>query len=113
MRRGLQKAPRSTHSEHQPFIEEGAWLISSLRRRHEVVLAPWTAPENLILPDSREAAVKRRNPLEIAHRYQALLDSGVVKSRAQLARFLGVSRARVTQVLSRLDGTSGMNGVQR
>lgn len=34
--------------------------------------------------------------------YQALLDSGQVESRAALARHLGVSRARVTQVLRRL-----------
>ena len=35
--------------------------------------------------------------------YQSLLDSGVVQTRAELARYLGVSRARVTQVLRRLD----------
>ncbi len=34
--------------------------------------------------------------------YQSLLDSGEVKTRAELARFLGVSSARVTQVLNRL-----------
>lgn len=34
--------------------------------------------------------------------YQKLLDSGKFESRAALARFLGVSRARVTQVLRRL-----------
>ena len=34
--------------------------------------------------------------------YQSLLDAGEVKTRAELARFLGVSRARVTQVLNRL-----------
>ncbi|MCA9128025.1 MAG: hypothetical protein KDB22_13110 [Planctomycetales bacterium] len=31
-----------------------------------------------------------------------MLDSGTVASRAELARHLGVSRARVTQVLNRL-----------
>lgn len=34
--------------------------------------------------------------------YQLLFDSGQVKNRADLARFFGVSRARVTQVLKRL-----------
>jgi Mn-dependent DtxR family transcriptional regulator len=33
-----------------------------------------------------------------------LLDSGTVSSRAELARHLNVSRARVTQVLRRLNG---------
>jgi hypothetical protein len=36
--------------------------------------------------------------------YQSLLDSGKFESRAALARYLGVSRARVAQVLDRLKG---------
>lgn len=40
--------------------------------------------------------------MRLAHYYQSLLDSGKAKTRAELARFLGVSRARVTQVLNRL-----------
>jgi len=40
--------------------------------------------------------------MKLARYYQSLLDSGKVESRAALARFLGVSRARVTQVLNRL-----------
>ena len=38
--------------------------------------------------------------------YQSLLDSGKFESRAALARHLGVSRARVTQVLNRLKAMS-------
>jgi hypothetical protein len=34
--------------------------------------------------------------------YQSLLDSSRFENRAALARYLGVSRARVTQVLKRL-----------
>ena len=37
-----------------------------------------------------------------ARYYQSLFDSGEVKTRAEVARYLGVSRARVTQVLKRL-----------
>lgn len=44
----------------------------------------------------------RRDGLKLARYYQSLLDSGKFESRAALARFLGVSRARVTQVLKRL-----------
>ena len=40
--------------------------------------------------------------LRFARYYQPLLDSGKVENRAALARFLGVSRARLTQVLNRL-----------
>lgn len=43
-----------------------------------------------------------RDPLKLAHYYQSLLDSGQFENRAALARYLGVSRARVTQVLRRL-----------
>jgi Mn-dependent DtxR family transcriptional regulator len=44
----------------------------------------------------------RRDPLKTAHYYRSLLDTGKFESRAALARYLGVSRARVTQVLNRL-----------
>ena len=40
--------------------------------------------------------------LEVAQSLQEMLDAGVVNSRADLARRLGVSRARVTQLLSLL-----------
>jgi len=39
--------------------------------------------------------------MKLAHHYQALLDTGKFENRAALARHLGVSRARVTQVLNR------------
>jgi hypothetical protein len=42
-----------------------------------------------------------RNPLHLARCYASLLDSGKFESRADLAPYLGVSRARVTQVLRR------------
>jgi sodium-dependent dicarboxylate transporter 2/3/5 len=41
-----------------------------------------------------------RDPLRLACYYQSLLDSGKFECRAALARFLGVSRARVSQVLN-------------
>ena len=44
----------------------------------------------------------RRDGFKLARYYQSLLDSGKFENRAGLARFLGVSRARVTQVLNRL-----------
>jgi hypothetical protein len=53
----------------------------------------------------------------LAHYYQSLLDSGKFESRAALARYLGVSRARVTQVLRRLawriEKTPGSVGFRR
>jgi hypothetical protein len=39
---------------------------------------------------------------EAVERYQSRLDFGSVQTSAELARFLGLSRARVTQILKRL-----------
>lgn len=70
-----------------------------------ITFYPWNAPstneEQRIAPGNLG-----RDPLRLARYYQSLLDSGKFESRAALARFLGVSRARVTQVLRRMDGDS-------
>jgi Mn-dependent DtxR family transcriptional regulator len=42
--------------------------------------------------------------------YQSLLNSGQFENRAALARYLGVSRSRVTQVLRRLKPSSSQDG---
>jgi hypothetical protein len=42
----------------------------------------------------------RRGTEEVVAEWQRLLDDGVVKNRAELARRIGVSRARITQALS-------------
>ena len=44
-----------------------------------------------------------RNPIALAQEWQRALDDGECPSRAALARQLGVTRARVTQVLGLLD----------
>jgi Mn-dependent DtxR family transcriptional regulator len=62
----------------------------------------WNSLSDQIRAESEPAAPKR-DRLRLAFYYQSLLDSGEVSTRAELARFLGVSRARVTQVLKRLN----------
>ena len=42
----------------------------------------------------------RRNPVALAREWQEFLDSGLLPTRAALARHLGISRARVSQVLN-------------
>jgi Mn-dependent DtxR family transcriptional regulator len=54
-------------------------------------------------------AKERPDGMKLARHYQALLDSGKFENRAVLARYLGVSRARVTQVLKRLNKVSTSN----
>ena len=43
-----------------------------------------------------------RNPIYLAKEYKKMIDSGKVKNQAELARKLGISRARVTQILNLL-----------
>ena len=43
-----------------------------------------------------------RNPIYLAKEYEQMIDNGQVKNQPDLARKLGVSRARVTQILNLL-----------
>ena len=66
-----------------------------------VEMFKWNSISDRIQAESESAAPKR-DRMRLAYYYQSLLDSGEISTRAELARFLGVSRARVTQVLKRL-----------
>jgi hypothetical protein len=76
--------------------------VNRLRRAAVIALLPWDATA-----DSRRepqpAPKERRDPLKLARYYRSLMDSGKFESRAALARYPGISRARVTQVLLRLN----------
>ena len=54
------------------------------------------------------------DPLERAERWAGMIDGVEIRNRADLARHLGVSRARVTQVLSvrGVRGGGGERGIQ-
>ena len=56
---------------------------------------------NIGLPPS-SASKTYPNPLTVALQYKEVLDSGLVSSQADLAVLLGVSRAKVTQMLNLL-----------
>ncbi len=83
------------------FIEIGAWKYRHLQKRRVITTYPWT-PLEVIAKQAEPAASVKSNPLERARRLQTMLDQGVAKNRADLARLLGVSRARVTQILHSL-----------
>lgn len=100
-----EKAPRGDHVANQLMIDQGAWEVKHLRREPRVLLYPWIKPSD-IPSDTVGQQCVNRDPLALARSYQALLDAGIAESRAALARYLGVSRARVTQVLRRLDDYS-------
>jgi len=82
-------------------VELGSYATNKLRQTPIVEFYPWTRPPATPKRESKPAAAKR-DPLRLARYYRSLLDSGKFESRAALARHLGVSRARVTQVLNRL-----------
>ncbi len=99
--------PRGGRNSITGFVERGTLQINRLRRAAVIALIPWGTP-SASEPKATPAPKQQRDPLHLARYYQSLLDSGKFESRAALARYLGVSRARVTQVLKRLGrGTNG------
>ena len=65
-------------------------------------MVPWNSHSDA-KPEPEPAPKERCDPLKLAQYYLSLMDSGKFENLAALARYLGVSRARVTQVLRRLD----------
>jgi hypothetical protein len=78
--------------------------VNRLRRAAVIALFPWNAVSDA-KPEPKSTPTERRDPLKLARYYQSLMDSGKFESRAALARYVGVSRPRVTQVLKRLNTT--------
>lgn len=72
-----------------------------LRRLPHIEMFKWSSIFERVRAEF-EAEKPKRDRMRLALYYQSLLDSGEVELRAELSRFLGVSRARVTQVLNRL-----------
>ena len=104
LRPDLAKLPRRSQLE-PGLIERGTVRLNRLRRAAVLEFIPWngsSGPEAQMSPPMRES----RDPLKLARYYQSMLDSGKFENRAALARFLGVSRARITQVLRRLQTTN-------
>ena len=60
----------------------------------EIELFKWNSILGRIRAET-ESAKPKRDPMRLVFHYQDLLDSKVVTTRAELARDLGVSRARV------------------
>ena len=87
------------------FVELGSYALNRLRRKPIIEFYAWNVPP-ASKKDRNDPGKSVRDPLRLARYYQSLLDTGKFESRAALARFLGVSRARVTQVLNRLITTN-------
>jgi hypothetical protein len=83
------------------FVELGSYALNRLCRKPIIEFYAWNTPPTS-KKEQNDPGKPDRDPRRLAHYYQSLLDTGKFESRAALARFLGVSRARVTQVLNRL-----------
>jgi hypothetical protein len=72
--------------------------LKRLRRAAVIEVVRWNGS---IEPETAVPSVPKepRDPLILASYYQSLLDSNQFENRTALARYLGVSRAKVTQVL--------------
>ncbi|MFY9255837.1 MAG: helix-turn-helix domain-containing protein, partial [Fuerstiella sp.] len=86
-------------NSHHGFVELGAFTTKQLRQTRSIEFHAWTSPK--AIKEAKSKPKPKRDPLRLARYYQSLLDTGTFESRAALARHLGVSRARVTQVLNR------------
>ncbi len=76
-------------------------------RRHLLAVPHVEAPAEA--PPPAPAKVPRvARLLALAHHWQGILRSGAVRDQADLARLVGVSRARVTQVMRLLDLAPGI-----
>lgn len=95
-------APRGVLNLNRGFVELGSYALNRLRRKPITEFYAWNTPP-AIKKERNDLGKSGRDPLRLARYYQSLLDTGKFENRAALARFLGVSRARVTQVLKRLD----------
>ena len=82
-------------------VELGAWYFKHLRQSRAILALPWKGLQSVPKPDPKPQ-VLRGDPRARARQLQAMLDAGEVKNRAELARRLGLSRARITQILKRI-----------
>ncbi len=95
------EAPRGVLNSNRGFVELGFYALNRLRRKPIIEFYAWNPPPTS-KKEQNDPGKPSGDPLRLARYYQSLLDTGKFESRAALARFLHVSRARVTQVLNRL-----------
>jgi hypothetical protein len=95
----MSEAPESLEKKPPDRIVLKGTLFRRQGRRVELSDTPPSPPEPRT-PIRRPARVARM--LALAHHLQRTIDNGLVADRAAVARKLGVTRARVTQLLDLL-----------
>ena len=87
-------ARKNTPSDYRVIEEPIYW-----RRSRSVELTPAPPPDK---PEPVRRSAKVARQLALAHHLQAAIDRGAIADRADVARKLGLTRARVTQLLDLL-----------
>ena len=77
------------------------FIFYTFRRRQSVIFALNPTPKAKKQPCKSRSQLKAE-AIQRAVEWHALIGTNGIETRADLARYLGVSRARVTQVLERL-----------
>ena len=92
------RTPPHVPATNRLTVELGAWYYKHLRQSRTILTLPWNGLESVPKP-APKPKVLRGDPRARARELQAMLDAGEVKNKADLARRLGLSRARITQIL--------------
>ncbi len=88
-----------TNSKNPPRVEFQVHFQTGYRgRRHLRKGASSKEPEHLY-----EDLPRLTRLLALAHRWNHLIEEGVVANHAEIARMMGLSRARVTQIMGLLN----------
>lgn len=83
------------NSQERFYIDEGRWKVTRLRSRVSTIsLSPVEHSGG-----AATNALYRPKTIERVQMLRDMLRSGAVRNRAELARRLGVSRARISQLL--------------
>ena len=96
----------NTDSGHtsSPRIEIQVHFATGDRGRKQLK----TGPKPSEPKPPREAVPRLAQLLALAHRWDRLIEEGVVANRAEIASMMGLSRARVTQIMALLNLAPGI-----
>ena len=87
-----------------PRVELKVHIATSAHGRKQIRKGPVTEKTS----PPREKLPRITKLLALAHRWVQLIEEGVVKDQAEIARTMGLSRARVTQIMALLNLAPGI-----
>jgi hypothetical protein len=82
-------------------------------RRHQPVIYSLNSAFRTTKPQRQPRSQLKLEAIERARQWKALIGTNGIEPKADLARYLGISRARITQVLKRLSNCSFNNHLRK